>query len=125
MPFLIAALAVLYWAQDILFRAHNRDLISLKDNIKKKEIDAGKIVNGYFNHRVDQQKGSYLCIIFNILVRLGYLPADLLAEFWLDSFLDKEYMSYGIKWVNWSKLINSIKLDYLGLRHFPKSGEKD
>lgn len=119
MPFLIAALAVLYWAQDILFRAHNRELTSLKDNIKK------KIVNGYFNHRVDQQKGSYLCIIFNILVRLGYLPADLLAGFWLDSFLDKEYMSYGIKWVNWSKLINSIKLDYLGLRHFPKSGEKD
>ena len=45
MPFLIAALAVLYHAPYIMLRALNEDLISLEDSIKKKKVDAGKIVD--------------------------------------------------------------------------------
>ena len=123
MPFLIAALAVLYYTPYVLFRVNNGDLISLKSNIKKKKLDAGKIVNSYFNLRVNPQKRSYLRVMFNILIKLGYLLANLVALLWLDSLLDKEYMSYGIKWVNWSRLNNSLQFDYLGMRDFPKPGE--
>lgn len=79
MPFLIAALAVLYYTPYILFRVNNGDLISLKSNIKKKKLDAGKIVNSYFNLRVNPQKRSYLRVMFNILIKLGYLLANLVA----------------------------------------------
>ena len=52
-----------------MVRAHNRDLISLKGNIKKKKIHAGKIVKSQLNHQVNQQKRSYLRIIFNIFIK--------------------------------------------------------
>ena len=123
MPFLIAALAVLYHAPYIMLRALNEDLISLEDSIKKKKVDAGKIVDNYFNHQVNPQRRSCLRIIFNILIKIGYLLANLLTLFWLDDLLDKEYVSYGVKWVKWSRLNNSIQFDYLGKRDFPKPGE--
>ena len=123
MPFLIAALAVLYYMPYIMFRAVNGDLLSLKNDIKRNNINAGPIVNNYFNHQVNSQQRSYLRIICNILIKLGYLLANLLTLYLLDSLLDKEYVSYGIKWVNWSRLDNSIQFDYHGVRDFPKPGE--
>ena len=123
MPFLIAALAVLYYAPYVVFRINNQDLVSLKDNIKKEKPDAGKIVNSYFNNRVNPQKRSYLRIALNILIKIWYFLANIIALFWLDSLLNNEYVSYGTKWVNWSKLNNSIQFDYLGMRDFPKPGK--
>ena len=123
MPFLIAALAVLYFAPYVVFRINNEDLISLKDSIKKGKPDAGKIVNSYFNFRVNPQKRNYLRIALNIFIKICYFLANIIALFWLDSLLNNEYMSYGTKWVNWSKLNNSIQFDYLGMRDFPKPGK--
>ena len=123
MPFLIAALAVLYYAPYVVFRINNQDLVSLKDSIKKDKPDAGKIVNSYFNNRVNPQERSYLRIALNILIKIWYFLANIIALFWLDSLLNNEYVSYGTKWVNWSKLNNSIQFDYLGMRDFPKPGK--
>ena len=123
MPFLIAALAVLYYAPYVVFKINNQDLVSLKDSIKKENPDAGKIVNSYFNNRVNPQKRSYLRIALNILIKIWYFLANIIALFWLDSLLNNDYVSYGTKWVNWSKLNNSIQFDYLGMRDFPKPGK--
>ena len=123
MPFLIAALAVLYYAPYVVFKINNQDLVSLKDSIKKENPDAGKIVNSYFNNRVNPQKRSYLRIALNILIKIWYFLSNIIALFWLDSLLNNDYMSYGTKWVNWSKLNNSIQFDYLGMRDFPKPGK--
>ena len=123
MPFLIAALAVLYYAPYVVFKINNQDLVSLKDSIKKENPDAGKIVNSYFNNRVNPQKRSYLRIALNILIKIWYFLSNIIALFWLDSLLNSDYVSYGTKWVNWSKLNNSIQFDYLGMRDFPKPGK--
>ena len=123
MPFLIAALAVLYYAPYVVFKINNQDLVSLKDSIKKENPDAGKIVNSYFNNRVNPQKRSYLRIALNILIKIWYFLSNIIALFWLDSLLNNDYVSYGTKWVNWSKLNNSIQFDYLGMRDFPKPGK--
>ena len=123
MPFLIAALAVLYYAPYVVFKINNQDLVSLKDSIKKENPDAGKIVNSYFNNRVNPQKISYLRIALNILIKIWYFLSNIIALFWLDSLLNNDYVSYGTKWVNWSKLNNSIQFDYLGMRDFPKPGK--
>ena len=123
MPFLIAALAVLYYAPYVVFKINNQDLVSLKDSIKKENPDAGKIVNSYFNNRVNPQKRSYLRIALDILIKIWYFLANIIALFWLDSLLNNDYVSYGTKWVNWSKLNNSIQFDYLGMRDFPKPGK--
>ena len=123
MPFLIAALAVLYYAPYVVFRINNQDLVSLKDSIKKDKPDTGKIVNSYFNNRVNPQETSYLRITINILIKIWYFLANIIALLSLDSLLNNEYVSYGTKWVNWSKLNNSIQFDYLGMRDFPKPGK--
>ena len=123
MPFLIAALAVLYYAPYVVFRINNQDLVSLKDSIKKDKPDTGKIVNSYFNNRVNPQETSYLRITINILIEIWYFLANIIALLSLDSLLNNEYVSYGTKWVNWSKLNNSIQFDYLGMRDFPKPGK--
>lgn len=122
MPFLIAALSILYYAPYVAFRTANSDLISLKNTVKADEPDAEKIAKSYFNHRVNPQRTMYLRIVFNILIKIFYLISNLVAFLGLDSLLNNEYVSYGSKWVSWSRLNNSMAFDYLGMRDFPKPG---
>ena len=123
MPFLIAALSILFYAPYIAFRTANNDLISLKNTIKSDDPEAEKIAKSYFNHRVNPQRTMYLRIAFNVLIKILYLVANLVAFLGLDNLLNNEYISYGKKWVDWSKLNNSMAFDYLGMRDFPKPGE--
>ena len=123
MPFLVAALSILFYAPYIAFRTANNDLISLKNTIKSDEPEAEKIAKSYFNHRVNPQRTMYLRLVSNILIKILYLVANLVAFLGLDNLLNNEYISYGKKWVDWSKLNNSMAFDYLGMRDFPKPGE--
>lgn len=40
----------------------------------------------------------------------------------MDNVLNGEYKNYGIKWIEWTQLQNTIQYDYLGTRAFPKPG---
>lgn len=122
MPFLIASLAILYYLPYVAFRTANNDLISLKNTIKGDEPDAEKIAKHYFNHRLNPPRTMMLRVIFNILIKLLYLIANLVALLGMDSLLNNEFVSYGTKWVQWSKLDNTVQYDYMGLRDHPKPG---
>ena len=122
MPFLVAALSILFYAPYIAFRTANNDLISLKNTIKSDEPEAEKIAKSYFNHRVNPQRTMYLRIVFNILIKILFLVANLVAFLGLDNLLNDGYISYGNKWVGWSKLNNSMAFDYLGMKDFLKPG---
>jgi len=122
MPFLIAAFSILFYAPYVAFRSANSDLISLKNTVKGEEPDAEKIAKHYFNHRTNPQRAMLLRVVFNILIKILYLVANLVAFLGLDNLLNNEFVDYVNKWIKWSQFNNSVAFDYLGMRDFPKPG---
>jgi len=119
---LIAALAMMYYIPYIAFKTVNKDLISLKDTLKKKTSDAGKIAKYYFIRRNTSKRVSTSRVLLNILIKILYVVVNFVTFFGLDSILNNEFAGYGNKYVKWSTLNNSIAFDYLGMRDFPKPG---
>ncbi|XP_057310138.1 innexin inx2-like [Hydractinia symbiolongicarpus] len=123
MPFFVASLSILFYLPYIAFRTANSDLISLKNNLKSEEkSEAGKIAKHYFNHRTNPPRTMILRVIFNILIKILYLVANLVALLGLDSLLNGQYVGFGSKWVAWNRLNNTMAYDYMGMRDHPKPG---
>ena len=123
MPFLIASLAILFYVPYIAFRTANNDLISLKNTVKGDDPDPEQIAKHYFERRTNPQRNNMLRVVFNILIKILYIVANLVSLLGIDNILNGEYMSYGSKWVSWSQLDNSIAYDYMGMRDHPKPGK--
>lgn len=120
MPFLIAPLSILFYAPYVAFKFANADIFSLKNDVQDRSINAAEIVNFYFNHQINSK--LRMRFISNILIKMLYLAAYLITFLVLNSLLNNEYISYGSKWVSWTRLDNSIAFDYLGMRDLPKPG---
>jgi len=121
-PFMIASFAILFYIPYVAFRTANNDLISLKNTVKGDEPDAEKIAKHYFDTRTNPQRNNMLRIVFNVLIKVLYLVANLVCFLGLDSLLNGEFTSYGSKWISWTRLDNSVAYDYMGMRDFPKPG---
>lgn len=124
MPFLVAALAILYYLPYVAFTTANQDLISLRKEVKKDDVDPDKITKYYFNHRTNPPKAMALRVLANILVKVLYFAANLVTLLGLNNLLNDEFISYGSKWAKWSSLDNHIAFDYMGMRDFPKPGNQ-
>jgi len=122
MPFLIAALSILFYVPYIFFKTANADMISLKDTVKGDEPNAEKMAKYYFNPKRNPRRVNMFRVIFNILIKILYLVVNLIAFLGLDNLLNNEFVDYGNKWMEWSRLNNTVKFDYLGRRDFPKPG---
>lgn len=121
MPFLIAPLSVLFYAPYVAFIFTNNDIISLKYDVQDGRKNATHIVSMYFNHQVNSR--LRIRVICNIGIKILYLSANLITFLVLNSLLNHEYISYGSKWVSWTRLDNSKAFDYLGMRDLPKPGK--
>jgi len=121
-PFLIAALAMIFYAPYLLFRAVNNDLISLKDNVKSDDKDAEKIAKHYFSQKTNPNRNNAGRILGNILVKVLYLVANVVTLTGLNRLLNGEFIGYGNKWIEWTGLQNTIQYDYMGMRDHPKPG---
>ena len=121
MPFLIATLSVLFYAPYVAFKFTNVDIISLKNDVQARMTNATHIVSTYFNHQVNSR--LRIRVICNIGIKILYLIAYLITFLVLNSLLNHEYISYGSKWVSWTRLDNSKAFDYLGMRDLPKPGK--
>ena len=122
MPFLIAALSILYYLPYIGFRSANSDLISLKNTIKGGTANAEKIAKNFFDRHSNPSRNMTLRVVFNILIKVLYIVANLVAFLGLDNLLNGEFVSYGSKWVSWAKLDNAVAYDYMGKYDQPKPG---
>lgn len=122
MPFLIAALAILYYAPYVAFLSTNQDMISLRKDMKNGDADAMKLAKHYFNHREKSSKTLALRVLMNILIKLLYFAANLITLLGLNSILNDEFIGYGTSWSRWSTLDNHLAYDYMGIRGFPKPG---
>ena len=78
------------------------------------EDDADEIVNNYFNHRINTESRMRGRVIGNIFVKILYIVFNVAAFLIVDDILNGDYKSYGVTWVTWSKLPNSLAYDYMG-----------
>ena len=122
MPFFVATLCVLYYLPYLLFRSVNPDLISLKDTLKGGEAKAQDIVTSYFNRNTTSVRLHRFRVAMNIVVKLLYLVANLIAFLSTDHLLNGDFVDYGNQWHKWAQLNNSVAYDYMGLRDHPKPG---
>lgn len=121
-PFLVATFAILFYLPYIAFRAANSDLISLKNNVKSDDVDPEAIAKHYFSKSSNPQRSNIYRIVFNILIKILYLVANLICFLGLDGLLNGEFIGYGNRWIEWTKLENTIQYDYMGMRDHPKPG---
>ena len=120
-PFLIATFAILFYLPYVAFRTANSDLISLKNNVKSGD-EPEDIAKHYFSKTSNPQRYNAYRIIFNILIKILYLVANLICFLGLDSLLNGEFVGYGNKWLEWTRLDNTVQYDYMGMRDHPKPG---
>ena len=72
MPFLIASLAIVYYLPYIAFTSANQDLINLRRELKKENIEPERIAKHYFNNRIVSPRQMTLRVLVNILVKVMY-----------------------------------------------------
>jgi len=122
LAFLLLAMSVFYYAPYALFRKVNEDMKSLKGSLNENDADA--IVSNYFNETINPRAKLRLRIMGDFLVKVLYVFTSIAAFLLLDTTLNEGYMDYGLKWLQWSKLKNSLAFDYMGQRHSPKPGNE-
>lgn len=122
MPFLIAALAMLYYIPYIAYIASNQDMILLRKDAKDENADPTQIAKHYFNHKINPPRTLAMRVLMNVIIKALYFAANLISFLGLNSILNDNYIQYGTKWSRWSVLDNHIAHDYMGMRDFPKPG---
>lgn len=126
-PFYIASLAILYYMPYILFRIVNDDLISLKGNLCNPEsqanVDAEKIVENYFNYRMNGgRRILQIKNVSNLGIKSAYVFVNVIAFIATNNLLNGDYYSYGLDWFDWSRLNNTQAFAYYESRQKPKPG---
>jgi len=123
MPFFTASLAFFFYLPYILFKTVNFDIISLRDEIKDGEMSADKIFTSYFDRIVNNRRRMRYKSILNIIIKLMYLIANVLAFEACDSILHGDFRSYGTEFAKWVKYENFERHDHnLKVRAVPKPG---
>jgi len=111
MVFLIALLALLYYAPYIMFKMVNQDLISLMENYESSTAE--KILNSYFNRDINSAKKQRMRVIGTIGVKIAYIISNIAAFYILDGVLNGKYTSFGSDWIKWSKKSNEDQYNYM------------
>ncbi|XP_066925425.1 uncharacterized protein [Clytia hemisphaerica] len=124
MTFVMALLALLYYFPYAIHRLVNEDLGHLQDTMMEETVDAEEVVKNFFNKKYNMGYRMRMRIFGSIIVKVLYIACNLFAFLALDFLLNHQYMTYGVKWINWVQLPNEIAYDYMGVRHYPKPGNE-
>ena len=124
MAFFVGALAVVYYLPYVMYCKVNEDIITLRKHLKSKTIPVEHIMKSFFKKEKYGRAHVKVRLLLNVLVKILYVCANLIAFLSLDSVLNGEYMDYGRKWINWARLHDTLQYDYMGMRDFPKPGNK-
>jgi len=125
MAFLVASIGLLYYLPYIMFCRVNRDMIALKIAIKaKKPVTLEDVLDGFFKRDYLTSRMSFIRPLLNVVVKASYVCVHFIAFLLLDNVLHGEFVEYGIKWLRWSQIENSIRYNYMGTRDTPKPGNR-
>lgn len=112
MPFYIAILALFYYVPYMIFKTVNTDMKSLKETLKNEDISAQDLMDNYFSYSVNPKKRLRMRVIVNIFIKILYLVVNVFALLATDRILDGNFLAFGAKWVEWSKLPSNIAHDH-------------
>ena len=124
MAFFIAALAVIYYLPYVMFCKVNDDLICLRRNLKIDKTPTDQIMKSFFKKDSNTRIHAKVRLLLNVIVKILYVCANFISFLSMDNVLYGEYADYGRKWVEWSRLHNTLMYDYMGMRDFPKPGNR-
>ena len=96
----------------------NEDLITLRKQLKDDKISTETIMKKFFENKEQTRFHAKVRLFMNLLVKILYVCANLIAFLTLDNVLNGEYMDYGRKWVNWAGLHETMQHDYMGNYHY-------
>ena len=82
------------------------------------EKDADAIVDNYFNYKINSETRMKARVLGNIGVKILYIIGNVVAFVIVNEMLNGDYRTYGLTWMTWSKLPNSMAYDYMG-KHSP------
>ena len=126
-PFFIASLAIMYYMPYILFRIVNDDLIRLKGYLKRangKPVDTKNILDNYFQYSKNGGKLRLrLKTVLNVAIKISYVGVSVLGFALTNMLLQGNYMRYGLEWMEWTKLNNTVAFQYNPYRKTPKPGD--
>ena len=126
MPFFVAALAILYYLPYIAFRVLNKDKQQLKDSMKKDDKSAKGIVENHFrNYQAasrNEKRQMSVRVVLNIVIKILYILSNIVALLALNNVLNDEFLTFGTKFIEWTRLNNTVQYDYMGMRDHPKPG---
>jgi len=71
-------------------------------------------VKNYFNYKINSESRMRGRIVGNFVVKILYIIANVAAFLIVDGILNGDYRTYGLTWMSWSKLPNSMAYDYMG-----------
>lgn len=126
MPFYVAALTIVYYLPYIFYTQVNTDLSSLKSTMKEDSDDeekARKIVKHYFHVKGRQRRSMAIRVLLNILSKVVYILANVIALYGTDSILNGEYTRFGQRFVSWATEPNSRQYSYMGMNHRVRAGD--
>ena len=95
MTFYIAALAICFYLPYVFHLYGNNDIICLKKTLKAGEPGADMILKTYFNHRANAVRMLRLRIALNIVVKVMYIAANLIAFLATDKIFNGKFKYYG------------------------------
>ena len=122
MPFFIASLCLLYYIPYIVFRMVNRDLVSLKIDLKTAQ-DVGHIMETYFCRTSDSHTNKMrVKVIINYIIKIGYILSNLSSFFLVNEIFNGRFVDYGFSWSIWNSMGNEIAYDYMGITQRPRPG---
>merc|ERR1712168_1311362 len=102
----------------------NDDLICLRKNLTSEVIPADQIMRDFFRRDSDTRFYAKVRLLLNVVIKILYTCASFISFLSLDQVLNGEYARYGKTFIDWSQLHSTRMHDYLGLRNFPKPGNK-
>lgn len=128
MPFLVAALGLLFYVPRMIHKVANNDIIKLSEEIHKDDVDMEKVFKTHFvkvrgPRGVSNTKGRlttrHLMIFF---VRACYVAVNVAAFVSLNILFNGQFLRFGTKWWDWSRQNNTMRFDYMGSNRNPRPG---
>jgi hypothetical protein len=121
MPFLLGAIALIYFLPYLYHKNINYDIVCLKRDLEKDKPSSQAIYIRYFKNRNKNTQNKYRQPL-NLLVKVFYIVVNVGTFLVLDNILNGLFVSFGSKWFKWVSLENTEQYDYMGGSDHPKPG---
>ncbi|XP_066929230.1 innexin inx3-like [Clytia hemisphaerica] len=122
-PFFVGSLALLYYIPYLVYRFANKDIISLREVIEEGKHSKESILSSHFDRHMNSKNEMRVRVAGIFLVKILYLGVNFFAFSFIDSSMNGRFVKYGLSYLRWNSLPNSVAHD-LQQRHRSKPSDQ-